>query len=960
MMIKSLITAITQPQATIQGTVKATRHQPKRVDFKYSNYDAYIFYMSALKTTISLTAWLLSAYFTYLFALAVLVYQVFAVIATIVLDGGKLATMYVSGKNRGNKALLAASLCIIGISCAMTVSYFVVDLRGTQDVEATYTQQVSDWQLKVDSIDARVKAATADVASAETALSTLSASGSGKADIQARIDRLTEIVNNNSNVMARGTKQERAVYQEQNNTLNQQIEALTRQLDAPASTEYVTAQALLADSRKALAAAQQDKTNVVATKPVKAADVEGNKTSALARTLADVSGISVTLVNLTLATLIALLLECVLYGVNALMEAEIARARYERLVFDYIGPKQARKDGCYTIYPRYSADGALYWTHVQKEVEPEQLPTDASTPVLAVVTTPAPGADIDATSAPAIFAGTILDVMRRKPASGLYTYSDMRHLLDANKPLAVPIGWDADGNKVVASISDMHHILIAGATGSGKTEFAKGVVAALCENGGRDVQLTLIDPKMVDFAQFQRASVLREGKVITDMQEAISIIDAAVEDMADRYRALLSAGAVNITDYNSTATEKMIYRVILVEEFADLLDEAEGVSKENRRKLMLSLQRLAQKARACGIHLILSTQRPDANVVEGRLKANLPSTVCFRVRGIVNSQVVLGQKGAENLDGKGDMIFVDASGTVRRLQALMLTKQDISDCVSTDVNVTHTVNSQKSPNTSAIGFKYAGTGLALGGNRGAARREQGSSTRGTDSYHGHAVISKTKILGNTLGSKGEQLVSNKGTIVVPDGTGLPVSGNSLLTVTGTEGIAQETGNSSEINVNRNGNSREQQGTIVGNTLGSKREQGNSEEWTAGEQLSGNKGTEGTTLEAVDRGEQSVGTRSAVGGNSLAAIKEQGTEGTTGVETPSNMPQNGISGAEGTREQGTGNSVSISSLTPEQLFAELEKIERVHGTLTRKVVSMYITGKTANISKAIAQYKEVNK
>lgn len=670
-MIKGLIQAITQPTATLQGTTKVTKLAPKRLPFTITNYDAYIFYMSIVKSLITVTAWLLSAYFTYLFALAVLVYQVFAIIATLVLDGGKLATMYVSGKNIHNKKLALASIVIIGISCAMTVSYFVVDLRGMQDVDAMYAQQVSDWQARVDSVANKVDTAKADALSAENSLNKMSTSGSGKAEIQARIDRMTEIVNNNSNVMSRGTRQERAVYSEQNATLNAQIASLTEQLNAPASEEYTTAQSLLANSRNAVATAQKEHTEILATKPAKPA-AEANKTSALARTIADVTGASVIMVNLVLATSIALMLECVLYGVNALMESEIARARYEYTVYNYLGAKQAKRDGGYTLYPKYDSAGKVYWTHIQKEEPIVEEGTEPSTAVAPEASDIAP---------PTIFAGTILDAMRRKPVLGLYSYEDMRPLLDANKPLAVPIGWDADGNKVVASIGDMHHLLIAGATGSGKTEFAKGVVAALCENGGKDVQLTLIDPKMVDFAQFQKAEILREGKVITDMSEAIKIIEEAVEDMSDRYKMLLESGAVNITDYNAMNETKMLYRVILVEEFADLLDEAEGVSRENRRKLMLSLQRLAQKARACGIHLILSTQRPDANVVEGRLKANLPSTVCFRVRGIVNSQVVLGQKGAETLDGKGDMIFVDASGTVRRLQALMLTKQDIATCL---------------------------------------------------------------------------------------------------------------------------------------------------------------------------------------------------------------------------------------------------------------------------------------
>lgn len=234
-----------------------------------------------------------------------------------------------------------------------------------------------------------------------------------------------------------------------------------------------------------------------------------------------------------------------------------------------------------------------------------------------------------------------------------------RHLKPGS--LNIPIGANIDGEIVYKSIADMPHLLIAGTTGSGKSVMINTIIQALSKQNKADqLQLVLIDPKRVELAPFAKLPHLMLPVVYED-EEIVDALSLLTAEMDDRYKELEKAGVRSIAEY----TGKMPPIVVIVDEFADLM----MTSADNRSER--AVIRLAQKARAVGIHLILATQRPSADVVTGLLKANIATRIAFTAASRVNSQIVLDQTGAENLIGKGDMLFMDPSKTsLQRLQAL--------------------------------------------------------------------------------------------------------------------------------------------------------------------------------------------------------------------------------------------------------------------------------------------------
>ena len=251
----------------------------------------------------------------------------------------------------------------------------------------------------------------------------------------------------------------------------------------------------------------------------------------------------------------------------------------------------------------------------------------------------------------------------------------MRDLVEEIDPqaLALPIiiGRDVLGRPMVGDLARMPHLLIAGATGMGKSVCLNAIITTvLLFRGPEEVRFIMVDPKQVELSGYEGIPHLLAAP-ITDMTKAHAALEWACATMDERFYALRLVGARDIQTYNGLgreeierrlsakgkslddlpgAGEKMPYYVIVVDEYADLM----MVNKEVEK----SLVRLTAKARACGIHVILTTQRPSADVVTGLIKSNLPCRICFRVADKSNSRVVLDQGGAENLLGRGDMLFL--------------------------------------------------------------------------------------------------------------------------------------------------------------------------------------------------------------------------------------------------------------------------------------------------------------
>ncbi len=220
----------------------------------------------------------------------------------------------------------------------------------------------------------------------------------------------------------------------------------------------------------------------------------------------------------------------------------------------------------------------------------------------------------------------------------------------SNSLLTVGFGKDIAGNPVVAELDRMPHLLIAGATGSGKSVCLNVLIASLLFRASpTEVRLILIDPKVVELQQFDGIPHLLYP-VVTDPKRAAGVLRGVLREMEERYLQFARAGCRDIQRYNEVAEERMPYYVVVIDELADLMMVAPNEVEE-------TIARLAQMARAAGIHLVVATQRPTVDVITGLIKANIPSRVAFAVSSQVDSRTILDQGGAERLLGKGDMLF---------------------------------------------------------------------------------------------------------------------------------------------------------------------------------------------------------------------------------------------------------------------------------------------------------------
>lgn len=276
----------------------------------------------------------------------------------------------------------------------------------------------------------------------------------------------------------------------------------------------------------------------------------------------------------------------------------------------------------------------------------------------------------------------------------------LRELLDASeevrKKMSIPllIGKDVAGSPVISDLAAMPHLLIAGTTGSGKSVCLNSVILSiLFMRHPHEVQLLLVDPKMVEFSLFREIPHLI-SPVVTDMKKASAVLEWAVNKMEERYALLASVGVKHINGYNRLGMPEIKRRlnpdgdanledvpfylphvVIVVDELADLMMVA---SKEVEGSVI----RLSQKSRAVGIHLILATQRPSVDVITGLIKSNLPSRISFYVASKVDSRTILDQNGAEKLLGSGDMLFLPpGTSKLVRVQGAYVSDEEVKNVV---------------------------------------------------------------------------------------------------------------------------------------------------------------------------------------------------------------------------------------------------------------------------------------
>jgi DNA segregation ATPase FtsK/SpoIIIE, S-DNA-T family len=269
---------------------------------------------------------------------------------------------------------------------------------------------------------------------------------------------------------------------------------------------------------------------------------------------------------------------------------------------------------------------------------------------------------------------------------------DTRDFQGARAALPIALGKDLEGKPVIADLAKMPHLLIAGATGSGKSVCVNTIITSLVyRHTPRTLRFLMVDPKMVELSVYNTLPHLRH-KVITDNRDAAAVLKWAVMEMQERYEVLAANGCRNVQEFNrrlqdgapllepkrpDVAFEDRTYRrgllpyiVVVIDEMADLMMTVQG-------EVETPIAMLAQKARAIGIHLILATQRPSVNVITGLIKANFPSRIAFRVASQIDSRTIIDGSGAEALLGNGDMLFIPpGKSEPARLQGAFLSSDD--------------------------------------------------------------------------------------------------------------------------------------------------------------------------------------------------------------------------------------------------------------------------------------------
>ena len=236
--------------------------------------------------------------------------------------------------------------------------------------------------------------------------------------------------------------------------------------------------------------------------------------------------------------------------------------------------------------------------------------------------------------------------------------------------LPIALGKNISGKPVVGDLTSMPHLLIAGTTGSGKSVCINTIILSLLYRHTPDkCKFILIDPKMLELSTYEGIPHLL-CPVITEAKKAASVLGWVVKEMENRYRLMTKEGVRNIDGYNNKHRLPMPYIVVVVDEMSDLMLVA-GKEIENY------IQKLSQMARAAGIHIIMATQRPSVDVITGTIKANFPTRISFQVTSKIDSRTILGEQGAEQLLGKGDMLYMSSANKIVRIHAPFVSDNEI-------------------------------------------------------------------------------------------------------------------------------------------------------------------------------------------------------------------------------------------------------------------------------------------
>ncbi|MDO9043112.1 MAG: DNA translocase FtsK 4TM domain-containing protein [Desulfocapsaceae bacterium] len=240
--------------------------------------------------------------------------------------------------------------------------------------------------------------------------------------------------------------------------------------------------------------------------------------------------------------------------------------------------------------------------------------------------------------------------------------------------LSIALGLDVVGNPVIADLAKMPHLLIAGATGAGKSVAINTIISSILYNATPDeVRMLMVDPKRIELSGYEGIPHLLHP-VVVEPKLASRALQWAVREMERRYRLLEEAKVKNFDSYNETAEEKLPYIVIIVDELADLMMVA---SKD----VEAAIARLAQMARASGMHLILATQRPSVDVLTGLIKANFPTRISFKVASKIDSRTIIDSSGAEHLLGAGDMLYLASGKSVQRIHGAYISEVETTQIV---------------------------------------------------------------------------------------------------------------------------------------------------------------------------------------------------------------------------------------------------------------------------------------
>ncbi len=274
------------------------------------------------------------------------------------------------------------------------------------------------------------------------------------------------------------------------------------------------------------------------------------------------------------------------------------------------------------------------------------------------------------------FIGVEVPNSTKKPVTFKSVYDETN---DDSAGIQISIGQDVSGKPLSFDLSQAPHLLVAGSTGSGKSVAINTILASiLLRYKPTDVQLILVDPKMVEFAPFHGIPHLM-SEVITDASNANKVLQAMVQEMEDRYRLMAKRGAKKIEELNNIliaeGSSKLPYIVIVIDELADLMMVAAKDVEE-------SIMRITQKARAAGIHMILATQRPSTEIITGTIKSNIPSRMAFTVASSIDSRTILGTVGAEKLIGMGDMLVSLYGKLPFRGQGAYISNSEVDELVA--------------------------------------------------------------------------------------------------------------------------------------------------------------------------------------------------------------------------------------------------------------------------------------